>query len=259
MTTDRPPRRSLPTMYDLPSEEVGQPGLPDEYHLRQAQLLTETFRPTTHPAERIFTACDVNLYYDPLHTGYYKRPDWYAVVDVPSLYLGQDMRRSYVLWDEQVRPLVIVELLSPGTEDEDLGLRPRRPGEPPTKWEAYAQYVRVPYYVVFDGATCELRVFRPREGTFVPRRIKDERVWVREVQLSLGIWRGEYFGCRRAWLRWRDGEGNWVLTPAEQERARAEQEKARAEQEKARADLAERRAAAMAERLRALGVDPDDL
>jgi hypothetical protein len=28
----RSPRETLPTMYDLPSESVGEPGLPDEYH-----------------------------------------------------------------------------------------------------------------------------------------------------------------------------------------------------------------------------------
>ena len=36
---------TLPTMYDLPSEEPGEPGLPDEFHLYQPQLLRETFQP----------------------------------------------------------------------------------------------------------------------------------------------------------------------------------------------------------------------
>jgi hypothetical protein len=53
---------------------------------------------------------------------------------------------------------------------------------------------------------------------------------------------------------------------AEQERARAEQERARAEQERARAEDAlrqleqeRRRAEQMAEYLRSLGIDPDNL
>ena len=33
------PREQLPTMYDLPSEEIGDAGLPDQYHLWQAELL----------------------------------------------------------------------------------------------------------------------------------------------------------------------------------------------------------------------------
>jgi len=32
-----------------------------------------------------------------------------------------DLRLSYVIWQEGVDPLVVVELLSPGTEEEDLG------------------------------------------------------------------------------------------------------------------------------------------
>ena len=38
----RPPRETLPTMYDLPSEDVEEPGLPDEFHLWQPQLLSFT-------------------------------------------------------------------------------------------------------------------------------------------------------------------------------------------------------------------------
>ena len=34
------------------------------------------------------------------------------------------MRLSYVRWQERVDPLIVVELLSPGTEEEDLGQNP---------------------------------------------------------------------------------------------------------------------------------------
>lgn len=37
---------------------------------------------------------------------------------------------------------LIVELLSPGTEAEDLGQTPRSANKPPTKWQAYEQYLR---------------------------------------------------------------------------------------------------------------------
>jgi hypothetical protein len=37
-------KKSLPTMYDLPSEEVGESGLPDIFHIFQSQLLRETFQ-----------------------------------------------------------------------------------------------------------------------------------------------------------------------------------------------------------------------
>jgi len=53
------------------------------------------------------------------HPRWYKRPDWFLVVGVPRLYDETDLRLSYVIWGG-VDPLVVVELLSPGTE-EDLG------------------------------------------------------------------------------------------------------------------------------------------
>ncbi|WP_448563149.1 hypothetical protein [Trichothermofontia sp.] len=37
-----PPRETLPTMYDLPSEDPEEPGLPDEFHIMQPRLLQET-------------------------------------------------------------------------------------------------------------------------------------------------------------------------------------------------------------------------
>jgi len=42
----------------------------DEFHLWQ-ELLSQTFRPPTHPPELV--ASDLNLYYDPLNTSWYKR------------------------------------------------------------------------------------------------------------------------------------------------------------------------------------------
>jgi len=34
-----PPKEALPTMYDLPSENPEEPGLPDDFHYYQPQLL----------------------------------------------------------------------------------------------------------------------------------------------------------------------------------------------------------------------------
>src|SRR6476661_10907479 len=73
----RSPKETLPTMYDLPSENPEEPGLPDEFHELQPQLLRLTFRPPGYPASEIFTASDLNLYYDVRHSQWYKRPDWF--------------------------------------------------------------------------------------------------------------------------------------------------------------------------------------
>jgi Uma2 family endonuclease len=92
----RSPRETLPTMYDLPSEDPEEPGLPDEFHDLQPQLLSYTFRPPNYRASEIFSGTDMNLDYDVRHPMWHKRPDWSGVVGVPRLYDEIDLRMSYV-------------------------------------------------------------------------------------------------------------------------------------------------------------------
>ena len=90
----RSPRETLPTMYDLPSEDPEEPGLPDEFHDLQPQLLTQTFQPSQYLPSEIFCGSGINLYYDSRHPNWYKQPDWFGVVGVPRLYDQVDMRLS---------------------------------------------------------------------------------------------------------------------------------------------------------------------
>ena len=39
----RPARETLPTMYDLPSEEIGDAGLPDKYHIPKPSFSIRPF------------------------------------------------------------------------------------------------------------------------------------------------------------------------------------------------------------------------
>jgi Uma2 family endonuclease len=234
-------------MYDLPSENPEEPGLPDEFHDWQPQLLSQTFQPATYPAEQVFTATALNLYYDSLNTSYYKRPDWFAVVGVPRLVDAG--RLSYVLWREGRAPVVIVELLSLGTLEEDQG-QTLRGRQPPSKWEVYESILRVPYYVLFNREGDTHRLFRLVGASY--EEMSESRLWIEELQIGLGLWRGSFAGVERVWLRWYDAAGRWLPTEVEQERERTAQERERAER-------AERRAAALAEQLRALGVEPDTL
>ncbi|RUR86786.1 Uma2 family endonuclease [Chlorogloeopsis fritschii PCC 9212] len=256
----RSPKEVLPTMYDLKSEDPEEPGLPDEFHDLQPELLRLTFRPANYPADQIFVASDLNLYYDPRHPQWYKRPDWFAVLGVSRLYEQQDLRLSYVTWQEGVNPFVVVELLSPGTEKEDLGQTLREVNQAPTKWEVYEQILRVPYYFVFNRYTDELQAFGLVTSRYQALPIEGQGLWLEEVQLGLGLWQGSYQGIERLWLRWYDAVGAWIATPAElaeQERQRTEQERQRAEQERQRAEQEHQRAEQLAARLRALGIDPD--
>ena len=294
--TDRSPtpKNVLPTMYDLPSEHPEDSGLPDLFHLWQSRGLEYTFKPGNYPLDRVFVASDLNLYFDVDHTQWYKRPDWFGVVGVDRLYQQQELRKSYVIWQEEVSPFVVVELLSPGTENEDLGQTVRGVGQPPTKWQVYEQILRVPYYIVFDGATNNLRAFVLGDDRYQELMLTEPRVWMPEIELGLGIWHGAFEGLERYWLRWYDANGNWIPTPtelecqqkelaqqqtalaqqqaelaqqqAEQQRHEKELAQQQASQERLEKELAQQqaeqqrqRAEGLAERLRAMGLDPDEL
>jgi Uma2 family endonuclease len=242
-------------MYDLPSEDPEEPGLPDEFHPTQAQLLGDTFKPTAVPAESIFIGSDIHLYYDSRHPLWYKRPDWFVSLGVAHSATIEEMRWSYVIWQENVPPFLVVELLSPGTEDEDLGQTLRVVDRPPTKWEVYERILRVPYYVIFDRTVGHLRGFRLIGAAYEEMVIKDSQVWLPEIELGLGVWQGAYRGTDGRWLRWYHAPQEWIPTPSEQ----AEQERQRAEQERQRAEQERQKAERLAERLRLLGVDPNEL
>jgi len=243
----RSPLETMPTMYDLPSELVGESGLPDEFHCIQADLLTETCKPVGYEPEEILLASDLNLYYDPRHTQWYKRPDWYMVLGVPRANQQDELRLSYLIWQEGVTPFLIVELLSPGTENEDLGQKLREINQPPQKWDVYERILRVPYYVVYDRYENNLRAFEISANGYKPILLTEQRFWIPSLGLGLGLWQGVYQGTEGLWLRWYDQTG-WIPTLAE----RAEAESQRAEAESQRADK-------LAAYLRSQGIDPDNL
>ncbi|WP_017325876.1 Uma2 family endonuclease [Synechococcus sp. PCC 7336] len=248
-------RNPLPSMYDLPSEDSAEPGLPDEFHNLQPQLLSATLRLSQYAPDNRFTGTDLNLYYDIHHPLWHKRPDWFLVLGVPRLYGGADLRLSYVIWQERVSPSVVVELLSPGTEREDLGATERQADRPPTKWEVYEQILKVPYYVVFDRYTDQLRAFELVGGSYRPLEIAERRLWIPALDLGLGVWQGEYEGIERAWLRWYSSAGDWIPTDTETaawERQRAEQAESLLEQERQEKEK-------LLAYLRSLGVNPDEL
>ncbi|MEM8808148.1 MAG: Uma2 family endonuclease [Cyanobacteria bacterium P01_G01_bin.38] len=284
----RPAKEFLPTMYDLPSEDPEEAGLPDEFHLWQPRLLDETFRPYTYPSDQVFTGSDLNLYYDVRHSLWYKRPDWFAVVNIPRLYEEKELRLSYVVWQEGVSPSVVVELLSPGTEKEDLGQTLRSVEQPPTKWQVYEQILRVPYYLSFDRYTDTLRAFRLEADRYQELPLTEPRIWMPSLEIGLGLWQGTYKGLERLWLRAYDAKGNWLLNleeqaeQAQQEVQQAQQEVQQAQQEAHQAQQAahqaqqaaqqaqqaaqqaqqaaqqeRERAERLAAQLKALGIEPD--
>jgi hypothetical protein len=121
----------------------------------------------------------------------------------------------------------------------------------------------VVYYVVFDPGFHlgeeALRIFK-LEGR---RYVRYRENYFPDLGLGLTLWEGSYEDSKPAiWLRWRNEQGNLILTGAERAAGEAERvarEAERAAHEAERAAREAERAALLAAKLRELGVDPDQL
>ena len=287
-----PVRDDLPDMYDLPSESTEDPGLPDEFHDLQPQLLSRTLSLPTYADNNRFMASDMNLYYDFDYKGRYKRPDWFLVVDVPRLYQGKELRASFVTWKEGQVPRVIVEFLSYKTEKEDLdrfyrksdevpkdlgrGLVDPRlsmeqveeaalrritsdPTTPPRKLSVYEDYLKVQHYIVYSKYTQKLRYFRHNGRQYEERPVKDQAplIWLPDLEIGLALWDDYFADLPGPWLRWCDADGNLFPTDTEQAQTEARQAQTEARQAQTEADQARTKVDRLAEKLRELGIDPD--
>lgn len=178
-------------------------------------------------------------------------PDMMLSLDVqPPADVWAKHNRSYFVWRYGKPPDVVVEIVS--------NLKGAEAG---SKMRDYAQ-IGVTYYVIFDPTerlrAGLLRVYRKRESDYGPL----DGMVLPEVGLELTLWSGVYEGMEGTWLRWCDLEGRLILTGAERaerEHQWAEQERQRTEQERQRAEQEHQRAELLAARLRALGIEPDDV
>lgn len=172
--------------------------------------------------------------------------------------LTQKKNRSYFVWEFGKTPEVCIEIVS-NTEGDELALsrKSQQKGKTTSKKDIYAQ-IHTPYYVVFDplqylqgademnGTLLQVWTISPtgyreltaESGLFTTGQF----VWLEGVGLGLTLWEGQFEeAISRLWLRWCDQEGRVIPTGAEQ------------------AERAGQRAERLAERLRAMGVNPDEI
>jgi Uma2 family endonuclease len=234
----------------------------------QSILLTTSIKPildARHPDGRYAIGQDCGIYWhltDPPERGA-EAPDWFYVPNVPPLLDGQ-MRRSYVMWQEIIAPLIAIEFVSgDGTEERDRTSPFSGESAKAGKFWVYEQAIRIPFYAIFTARNAAVEVYEliadryhqcsPNERGHYP---------IPPLGVELGVWHEQVGDRILPWLRWWDSRGNLLLSGderAEQERQRAEQERQRAEQERQRAEQERQRREQLETFLRSQGFDPDNL
>jgi Uma2 family endonuclease len=164
---------------------------------------------------------------------------------------SQRQNRSYFTWEFGKDPEVCIEIVSNSEGDElSLSRKSQQKGKTAAKKDLYAQ-IGIPYYVVFDplrqiqgqaemnGAMLRVWTISPvgyTELTSAPGIVAvGESVWLEGLGLGLTLWEGQFEEeVTRLWLRWCDREGQVIATGAE-------------------------RADRLADRLRSMGINPDEI
>ncbi len=211
----------------------------------QSILITDSLDPVfqkLHPDGNYAIGQDSGIYWrltEPPERGA-EAPDWFYVPNVPPTLKGQ-LRRSYVMWQEIVAPLLVLEFVS-GDGSEERDTTPYK-----GKFWVYEQALRVPFYGIYEVDKAQVEVFHLIEGKYALLLANERGHYpIPVLGVEIGIWQGRYQNAELPWLRFWDALGNLLLTGHEQ-----------AEQEYHARQQAEAKAERLAARLRALGLDPD--
>jgi Uma2 family endonuclease len=217
---------TLPNQDQLPYDDGDT--METERHKMQMDLLIEGLDPWLEKREDGYVGGNMFIYFSQaqLKNQDFKGPDFFAVTGV-----SKKERKSWVVWEEEKAPDVVIELLSPSTANFDRT----------EKKQIYQNKMRVSEYFWYDPFNSEdFAGFFLNSGVYQPI-VFNERGWLISQSLGLALvrWSGSYRGVTALWLRWATLSGDVLLTGREL----AEQEYNRAEK--------------LATKLRSLGVDLD--
>lgn len=197
----------------------------------QSILLTDSITPVLqqlHPDGQYCIGQDCGIYWritEPAEKGA-EAPDWFYVPNVPPT-LNGEIRRSYVLWQEFIPPLMALEFVcGDGSQERDK--------TPITgKFWVYEQVIRPAFYGIYEVRQAKVEMYHLVENRYELLPANERGHYpISPIGVEIGIWQGRYQNVELPWLRWWDREGNLLLTGNE----RAEQ---------------------LAAQLRALGVEPE--
>ncbi len=171
------------------------------YSLEQARAVAEE--------ERQLALFEEDLRPDKPKKVAFRGPDAFIVKRVPNL-----ERDAWMAWEEDGRlPDLVLELLSPSTAKVDYGEKKRLYQD---VFKSSEYFLYEPRSEVPDGYRLLDHVYQK-----IPRS-SEGRLWSSELQVEVGVWRGEYDGTEGPWLRLFYPDGRLVLTSEEQERERAD-------------------------------------
>lgn len=196
-----------PTQADLPYDD-GAP-MESQRHQLQMELLLDGLRLWLEGREDGFVGGNMFVYYSlaQVRNRDFKGPDVFVALGVPK---GE--RRSWVCWEEDKTPDVVIELLSESTIAADKGEKKR----------IYQDRMHVPEYFWYDPFNpADWEGFQLVRGTYQPIAADGQGRRMSELLgLSLVPVAGTYKGVEATWLRWATVEGGLLPTDAE----RAEQQ-----------------------------------
>ncbi len=162
-------------------------------------------------------------------------PDWFYIPNVSPLLEGE-RRRSYVMWQEIIAPLLAIEFVSGNGADERDRTSPFSSEEAKGgKFWVYEQAIRIPFYAIYEVEKASVEVYQLLGNRYHLCQPNDRGHYpIPELGVELGIWQGNFMNQTFPWLRWWDNAGKLLLT-------------------------GEERADRLAAKLRELGIDPDDV
>jgi Uma2 family endonuclease len=237
--------RYLPTADELPNSD----DTPVDNELQELipGLLKSILRMLWKGRMDWFFGIDMSLYIDPDRPPIV--PDGFLSLNVERSF-DEDLRLSYLLWEEEVMPVFVLEVVSskPG-------------GEYTTKLQEYAQ-MGVLYYIIYNPKRrrkARLEIHKLQNGQVYELQNANP-LWMPEISLGIGSERANYDDLTREWLYWYDENDQRYPTPyeqIEQERQRADNADRAIERERQQTEQERQRAERLVAQLRALGVEPE--
>ncbi len=225
------PRQCLPSAEDLPDSD--DTPVDNQLQVLIPQILQVILAMLWSERRDWYFGINMGIYYHPDESAIV--PDGFLSIGVPRI-TRENLRLSYVLWEEQKVPIMVLEVVSQTRRKEYT-----------QKKEDYAQ-MGILYYVIYNPLRKRkprLEVYQLENGNY--QLLEGEPVWLAEIGLGIGKEQRIYQGIEREWLYWYDEQGQRYLTPEE-----------RIQEAQQQTLVAQQRAKQLEERLRSLGIEPND-